>query len=93
MKTLILEKCGYIIKGTADLNLWGGGKGSIKMTSFAVNSLKDIEKNLNDSGFGVEKINGAIVDVYDNFVECLKYRRTLTIGKVSDNTVEAYYND
>jgi len=93
MKTLTLNKQGYIIKGIADLTCWGGGNGCIKMKSFRVKSLKEIKNNLNDNGFGVQSINGAICDIYDDFGKIIQYRRTITIGKVSDNTINCVFDN
>jgi hypothetical protein len=91
MKSITLNFTDYVIEGIADLTAWGGGNACIEMKSFHVKSLKDIKENLNDNGFGVESINGAICDVYRNYEGTLKYSRTLHIGKVSEHTEECYY--
>ena len=91
MKSITLELIDYVIKGTSDLTVWGGGNASIQMDSFHVKSLKEIKENLNDAGFGVQSINGAICDIYRNYEGTLIFARTLIIGKVSDNTLENAY--
>jgi hypothetical protein len=94
MKTLTLKKTGYTVKGTTDLTLWGGGNASIEMTNFEVDNIdkKTLLENLNDNGFGVEKINGAVCDIYENFEGTLKFLKTVTVGKISDNTENNHYN-
>ena len=94
MKTLTLKKTGYTVKGVSDLTLWGGGNACIEMKPFEI---KDIKKktlltNINDNGFGVENINGAICDIYENFEGTLRYYKTITIGKVSEYT-ENFFNE
>lgn len=94
MKTLTLKKTGYTIKGVADLTMWGGGNGCIEMKSFDVKniSVKTLLKNINDNGFGVEKINGAICTIYENFDGYLVYHSNVTVGIVSEHT-ENYFNE
>jgi hypothetical protein len=96
MRTKTLQFKGFRITGISDLTLWGGGNASIQMKPFFVNHLKDIRENINDAGFGVESINGAICDVAkvyknggsDSYEE---YARTVYVGKYSDATLDAYY--
>ena len=90
MKTITLNFTDYVIKGISDLTAWGGGNACIEMKPFHVKSLKEIKDNINDNGFGVESINGAICDVYLNYEGTLKYSKTITIGKVSEHTEECY---
>lgn len=91
MKSITLYFTDYVIKGVADVTSWGGGNACIEMKPFHVKSIKETKGNLNDAGFGVEKINGAICDVYRNYQGTLKYTMTLHIGKVSEYTKEYYY--
>jgi hypothetical protein len=91
MKSITLHFTDYVIKGIADVTAWGGGNARIKMASFHVKNLKDIKENLNDNGFGVESINGAICEVYLNYEGTLKFSKTIIIGKVSKHTEEYYY--
>ena len=92
MKTLTLKLTGYIIKGVSDLKLWGGANACIDMAKFHVNKIdiKTLKNNINDNGFGVEKINGAICDIYENFEGTLHFLKTIEIGQVSDQTREYY---
>jgi hypothetical protein len=91
MKSITLNLTDYVIKGIADLTPWGGRNACIDMASFHVKHLKEIRENINDNGFGVENINGAICDVYRNYQGTLVYSKTLTIGKVSEHTQDYYY--
>ena len=90
MKKLTLVLNGYTVKGVSDLTLWGGGNASIQMNQFNITSVKELPTSLNDAGFGVESINGAICDIYRNYQGTLVYARTLTIGKVSEITFDTY---
>jgi hypothetical protein len=94
MKTLTLKKIGFTVKGTADLTLWGGGNACIEMKSFDVKKIdfKTLKENLNDNGFGVEKINGGICEVYENYEGTLKFLKTIEIGKISEKTREYHFN-
>ena len=91
MKSITLNFTDYVIKGIADVTPWGGGNACIEMRPFHVKSLKEIKENLNDNGFGVKNINGAIVDIYHNYEGTLKYSKSLTIGNISEHTREYYY--
>ena len=88
MKTLTLKFTGYTVKGISDLTPWGGGNACIIMDPFDVKKIdsKTLLKNLNDAGFGVEKINGAICHIYKNYEGTLRYLRTVIVGKVSKGT-------
>ena len=90
MKTLILKKTGYIVKGISDLTPWGGGNACIEMEPFAVKTIdtKTLLTNINDGGYGVQNINGAICDIYENYEGTLKFYKTVTVGKVSETTRE-----
>ena len=93
MKNLTLNLTGYTIKGIADVTLWGGDSACIKMTPFNVDSIKEIPEKLNDGGFGVEEINGAVVDVYRNYEGTEVFSRSLTINEVSESTMNYFYED
>lgn len=78
----------YVVKGTAVLTPWGGrpSSASIPMKSFHVSKITRarLTAGLNDGGFGVEAINGAICEVFENYEGTLKYVKTVTIGKIPD---------
>ena len=70
-----LKFCGFACKGSAKLNLWGGGSGTMMMSPWNVNSndcnslfsnsiLNTIMDGINDGGFGCESIASAEIDVY-----------------------------
>jgi hypothetical protein len=94
MKTLMLRRTGYVIKGISDLTPWGGGNACIAMRAFKTKTMqaKEIMQGINDNGFGVEKINGAICDIYEDFEGTLRFIKNIIVGKVSDYTQE-YYNN
>lgn len=91
-KSITLFRKGFVVKGVADLTLWGGGNGYIVMEPFTTNSLqkKILLSKINDNGFGVANINGAICQVYENFEGTLRYYKTIYVGDVSDNTLIGY---
>ncbi len=80
-KSITLKHVGYRCKGTAMLNLWGGGQGTMEMESWDVKKgdRDSIAKGINDNGFGCESIVSAEVDVYD------LYENNYT---VYDNTIK-----
>ena len=93
MKSKILRREGFYISGVADLNLWGGGKGSIEMKAFTCQHLREAREKINDNGFGVERINGAICAIYRLWEGGYKeYARDVRIGKVAEYCEEAYFN-
>jgi hypothetical protein len=100
MKTKTIKHIGYVINGTADLTLWGDGNASITMKpiiikdiNFDYNNEDNIKPLLNDNGFGCQSINGAIIDISElyecNVQELIKSE--VTIGNVSDNTLDNFY--
>jgi hypothetical protein len=95
MRNKTLEFKGFMISGMSDLTLWGGGNACIEMKPFFVNHLKEIRDKINDSGFGVESINGGICDiskVYQNgHGRYQEYARTIYVGDYSDSTLDRYY--
>ena len=95
METLTLKKVGYVIKGISDLTSWGGGNACIEMNPFKVSNIREktLLKNLNDNGFGVQSINGAICDIYEDFEGTLRYYKTMEVGKISDFTKDYYHNN
>ena len=91
MKDKTLQFIGYSVKGVSDVTPWGGGNACIVMDGFNVNHLREIKKYINDAGFGVEGINGAICDIYARYRDEYKeYIRTISIGNVSTNTWDFY---
>ena len=92
MKQLVLKLTGYHITGTADVTQWGGGNASIEMEPFNIQHIRELRNGINDSGFGVESINGAVCDIYRNYEGTHVYSRTLLIGSISSCTLECYYH-
>jgi hypothetical protein len=94
-KQITLSFTNYVIKGVSDVTPWGGGDACIEMDKFTTNSLKTEEllAKVNDGGFGVERINGAICDIYENYEGTLKFLKTKTVGKISEATREFYENE
>lgn len=64
-REITLKQVGYRITGTATLNLWGGGQGSIdiKPSILAELTTEGVIKSINDNGFGCESFAGANVDI------------------------------
>lgn len=93
-KELTLKFTGYLIKGISDVTMWGGGNGCIGMSPFSVKKtdVKTLLANINDGQFGVESINGAICDIYEDFEGTLVFKESKEVGKVSEHTVEVYNN-
>ena len=91
---LTLKLTGYTVKGTADLTPWGGGNACIEMAPFNVKRTdkRTLLSNINDNGFGVQAINGAICDIYKNYEGTLQYLKTVIVGKISDRTEEIHNN-
>lgn len=91
-KTITLNKTGYLIKGISALTMWGGGSGTIKMKPFEVEHLKEVKELINDNGFGVESIDGAIIDIYENYEGSHKvFRKTMLINldnKLSEKQID-----
>ena len=88
MKNLTLKFTDYYITGTADIRPWGGGNACIRMDPFHIKKIdkKTLMENINDGKFGVEKINGAICEIYKNYEGTHKYLCHKYVGKISDNT-------
>jgi hypothetical protein len=93
-KTITLHLTGYTVKGIADLTLWGGDNACIEMRPFLIPDTKHktILDNLNDNSFGVEAINGGICIIYENYGGFLQYFKTVTVGKISQQTTR-YFED
>lgn len=69
-KTLTLKQVGWRITGTAVILLWGGGIATIRMEDAYIRSLaplteEQLVQNLNDNGFGVERIYGGEVNIHE----------------------------
>lgn len=66
MRTIELKQVGYRVKGEVELNLWGGGTGSITMQPTDIEELttENVIRSINDNGFGCESFAGAEVDIY-----------------------------
>lgn len=94
MKTITLKMEGYIVRGVSDLTHWGGGNACIEMEKFHVQKInkKVLLENINDNGFGVQSINGAICDIYENYEGREVFLKTTVVGKVSAHTKKYYEN-
>ena len=81
-KTLTLKHTGYEVIGTALLNLWGGGQGSIQMDKIFLNSIpEDLSKiKYNDGRFGCESIEQVEIEIYESYEGVLVF--------VSEHTVK-----
>ncbi len=66
MESVTLKQIGYRFAGTAVLNLWGGGQGTIDMQSWRIMGEFDREKmiaGINDNGFGCKSFESAEIFV------------------------------
>ena len=67
-KTMTVQAIGFQIVGMTALALWGGGEGVIPMepvelTQESFPTEEQIREAINDNGFGVECMEGAVVRV------------------------------
>jgi hypothetical protein len=65
-REITLRQIGYVVKGEVDLNLWGGGTGSIVMEPQRIDELttENVLRSINDNSYGCESYAGAEVDIY-----------------------------
>ena len=70
-RQIVLNQIGYVVKGEALLNLWGGGQGTVPVNPTFIEELttENVLKAINDNGFGCESFAGADVDI------CIAYER------------------
>lgn len=82
-KEITLKLTEIEISGTATLNLWGGGSGSIEMEKYKLPVDKATKDNIlrcvNDNGFGCESIQSAEIDISANYQGKKVYMRTLYV--------------
>ena len=67
-QTMTIKQVGYVIEGLTALALWGGGEGCIPMEPVRLDqenfpTKEQIREAINDNGFGVECMEGAVVRV------------------------------
>jgi hypothetical protein len=76
--------------GIADITPWGGGRAFIDMVPFTVDKIdiETLQKNLNDGGFGVERINGGLCEIYENYENYLVFKGSIEVGNVSEEIKE-----
>ena len=83
-RELNLKLTGITVSGTATLNLWGGGSGTIEMQPYTLPIDKATKDNIlrcvNDNGFGCESIGSAEIDIQYNYEGTKKYERTLFVS-------------
>lgn len=66
-KVLILKQTGFYVTGTVKILLWDGNKVDVEMKAFHVSSLDEIPDNINDGGFGGQRIFSAECVVYEDY--------------------------
>jgi len=94
MKTITLKQVGFYVCGISDVTLWMGGGACIEMEPFTVKEInrKEILWNVNDNGFGVQSVNGAVCDIYELYEHGHKeYTETIIVGTVGEDTEKYYY--
>lgn len=92
MEEITLKRIGYKVEGVAKVNPWIGATGYIKMIPFNLTDISDdtLKKNLNDSGFGVRSIEGAVCMISELFeMGFTKYHSTKNIGNITDKDLIA----
>ena len=97
-KEIVLQHTGYVLKGISALTMWGGGEGTINMKPFGLDKLglHAIIEGINDNGFGVESVDGAIVDVYIDYSGTLVYHDSILINiknRLSQKQIDMLYED
>lgn len=90
-RSITLPFSHFVCQGYAQVNMWGGGKGRIKMDSFRISdgyTEDQLKQCVNDGGFGCDSIDGAIIDMYavytDGITEAKRYVKTVTSGTVTE---------
>lgn len=83
MKSKIINQIGIVVGGTATLEFWGGGTGTIEMEEYFLPNGKITKDNIlrcvNDNGFGCESISDAEIDIYIKYDNgSVEYNRTLS---------------
>ena len=84
MKTKTIKQIGYLIKGHANVTLWGGDKGYIGFSQSII-LLEDFSKEnllgcINDNGFGVQSFDNAEIDIHDVYEGGLnEFNRTIMV--------------
>lgn len=68
-REVTLKQIGYVVSGTATINLWGGGKGDIDMKPTRITELttENVLRAINDNGFGCESFDSADVVICTDF--------------------------
>lgn len=84
MKSKTINQTGIVVKGTATLNLWGGGQGDIQMDETYLPNDKITPKNIlrcvNDGGFGCQSIESADIEIYIKYDNgCTEYDRSIYV--------------
>lgn len=96
-KTITLRLKRLIVTGHADVSPWGGGRGYVKMREYVIDDLSDenIKAGMNDGGFGVESINGAVCDVYAEYSNghamARQYLTTRVVGDVCEDIYDEIF--
>lgn len=90
---ITLNHIGFIVRGKTKVSMWGGRIAFVSMDEVIL-SLGKVTENLlmeyiNDGGFGVEKILGAVVDVYYQYEQGHDiYMETKIVGDVSEQEAD-----
>jgi hypothetical protein len=101
MKTKTINQIGYLITGIASITLWGGDNGGIKMNPIFLKELPilpeksdELFNRLNDGGFGVQRINGALVNIYELYEYNVKELifDNVPVGEISQEFIDTCYD-
>ncbi len=91
-KQIVLDFIGYKHQGTALIQMWGGDYGVIEMKSIYSQKEKLSVKDLNDAGFGCQKIIGAYVNTYENYEGYFEYKGSSLVGDLTEKQVDMLTN-
>ena len=85
MKTKTLKQIGYTVGGVATCTTWDEMSGTIEMDRCFIPLGKmrktKLLNSINDGGFGVQSINSAVINIYDQYENDYKeYNRTIHVN-------------
>lgn len=83
MKSITLNQEGWIVKGIAEIEYWGGGRGYVNMDTTFI-PLGHLNKGtllncINDGQFGCQRIISAQVQVYESYGSTTVYRTMIEV--------------
>lgn len=87
----------YYVNGITCGTDWYGNKGFIPMTGFYTDKIdkETLSENINDSGFGLQSIDGAILSIFSVYEDkegtsSQKFLKEKRIGTIHDGAEKAF---